>query len=108
MTCLAIALALLLPGALHAALFWEPVPFPPELERFRVYRLATDGSVLYAGGSVGPFPLSIDADAVSPDGVTWTRLPFLPFTGTSLGPSCVVAGRPTKLVRISDDRPPRQ
>lgn len=90
-----------------AALFWEPVPFSGPLEGFRVYRLATDGMLLYAGGSVGSSNIFVEAEAVSNDGRSWTKLPNLPFAGVSLSYAAIWQGGASKLVRVSDDRAPR-
>jgi len=99
-------LALSAPQA-TAALYWEPVPFSGPLAGLRVYRLATDGTLLYAGGSVGSSGIYVDAEAVSTDGRVWTKIPNLPFAGVSLSYAAVSRGRVSKLVRISDDRAPR-
>ncbi|HEV8269645.1 MAG TPA: hypothetical protein VGR00_15485, partial [Thermoanaerobaculia bacterium] len=88
--------------------FWEPVPFPQNLEGMKVYRVATDGTTLYAGGVFSAFYVYTNVDAVTTDGRNWTRLPDLPLSSVSLSYSCVEEGRVTKLVRVSDDAPPRR
>lgn len=100
-----VSLLVAFPGA--SALFWDPIPLPPSLVNMKVYRLATDGRLLFAGGTFAGYGFYTDVESVSADGVTFELIPNLPLPGVSLSYAGAEGGRLSKLVRISDDRAPR-
>lgn len=102
--------ALVFPLDAAAALFWDPVTVLTASpgQTIKVYRLATDGERLFAGGVRSSFYVYADFDAVSLDGVSFTAIPPFPLPGVSLSYAAAEGGFYEKLVRVTDDRPPRQ
>ena len=103
------ALLLVLAAPARAALLWERVPLPPEAVDFNAYRLAAGDGLLYVGGARVSMGFFIrDVELVSKDGATFSLLPPSPIAGWSLVWAAVDRGRLHKLVRVSDDAPPRR